>query len=295
MESIILITMFFVLLLYFLLVRAENLEIERKNFKHPFFDTLHLISFVPPFSILLKEDRDLKPKEMKIEEKLHNFNLNKYFNLRSFLALRFLSFFSSIFLFVIVTQVIKIVNSEYLAHRNPLLIIPFLLLSLLPDLYLKRTEKKYNNFCYDEIVVLQLFMLSLVRSNATNQEILYSFAKMNTFHKETFMNAYRISLRNKEEALSMLEQRFENSPLGNSFNTLRNMHEYSKSTSIKILEVNLRKLEETSMLEKSKGELAKFSFAQVSMIIPFSISIMLGALPLIYYGTNTIVQLVTEM
>lgn len=283
--------MLIVIFSYFNFVKIKNSDIDKNLFDGRFFNLIHLLSYTIPLKYLLKENNELSKKEKDIDEKILKLNLTDKFNLRSFIALRFLLLFISIGLFVGVLAALKInKGAGFSILANFHYVIVFLLIPLSPNVYLKMKEIKYRNFYYDEVVILQLFMILLIKSNSTIEGILFSFSKMNTFHKKAFEKAYRISLRSKKDALLYLENKFEDLVFGNSFNILRNMHEYSKEDSVRILKANLRRMEEESMNRRRKEELNKFSFSQVSILIPFSIVIFLGAIPIIHYGVSIMVN-----
>lgn len=295
METLILMYMFITIIVYINYVNVKSLSIDNNLFDNKWSNLLYMTSFAFPFKYLLKEDRELKNKEKAIEEKLYKLNLNNYFNLRSFLTLRFIILLLSLLSFYTLIQLIKLFNHDFSILQNVPLIIPFLFVPLIPDMYLKSTEKRCKSFYYDEVAILQLFMISLIETNSTIEEILFAFSKMNTFHKKTFEKAYRMSLRNKKEALEFLEDKFNDVVFGSSFNILNNMVEYSKYASLRILKSNLKTLEEDSVNKRRKEELGKFSFAQVSMVVPFLIAVLLGALPLIYFGTNNIMSIMKDL
>lgn len=272
-------------------VKIKDSTLNKDMFNNKWSNSLYLVSYSFPLKYLLEEKEELSKKEKSIEEDLNRLNLTDCFNLRSFLALRFIILFTSLLSLYVVVEFIKLFKEGYSILQNPFLVIPFLFVSLLPNIYLKIREKQYKAFYYDEVVTLQLFMILFIESNATIEEVLFAFSKMNTFHKKTFEKAYRIALRSKKDALEYLEIKFEDIALGNSFNVLSNMFEYSKDTSVMVLKSNLKKLEEDSMNKRRKDELGKFSFSQVSMVVPFLVSVLLGAMPVLYYGTTNMMEM----
>lgn len=280
------ILMLIVVLGYLNFCKIKNLDMEKDKFDGKFFNILYLLSYSIPLKYFLIEKGGLRRKEKKIKEKIIKLNLTDKFNLRSFMALRFLLLFVSLSLFLCVMFVSKEPKgSSFFVCLTIFLLIPFI-----PNLVLKVKEEKYKKFYHDEVVILQLFMILLIKSNSTIENILFAFSKMNTFYKKSFEKAYRVSLRNKKEALLYLENKFEDTVFGNSFNVLNNMSEYSKNDSIRILEANLKRIEKESISKKRKEELSKFSFSQISVIVPFSIVIFLGAIPVIQYAINMIIN-----
>lgn len=283
--------MFLTILGYINYINITKLNLNMDLFENKYCNLLYIASYGFPLSIFLKESDELSDKEKKIEEKISKLNLNRFFNLRSFMALRFIFFLSSIVLYLAVLFIMKSLMGDAFAISETFIWLAMLLsISFLPDLYLKKKEKEYEKFYYDEVIVLQLFLILLIKSNSTVENILFSFSKMKTFHKHTFEKAYRISIRNKKEALEYLEKTFEDMRLGNSFNILKSLSEFSREDSIRILKTNLKVMEEENMNSKRKEELTKFSYAQVSVVIPFMIVIFLGAIPFINYGINMMTE-----
>lgn len=291
MHILINVLMLLVILSYFNYISLKKMNINMNKFDGKFFNIIYLLSYTFPLKCFLVEKDKLRKNERKIQEKIVKFNLSEKFNLRSFMALRFLLLFISMGLFFAVMFAMKSLKGDsFNILKNINFVIICLLIPYTPNIYLKLQERKYKNFHYDEVAILQLFMILLIKSNSTVESILFAFSKMNTFYKRTFEKAYRISLRNKQEALKYLEEKFENIIFGNSFNVLSNMFEFSREDSVRILEANLKRIEEESVSRRRKEELSKFSYSQVSVIIPFSIVIFLGAIPIIHYGVNVMIN-----
>lgn len=81
-------------------------------------------------------------------------------------------------------------------------------------------------------------------------------------------------------------EKFSDMRFGSSFNSLNNLSEFSREDIIRILQTNLKAMEEESINDKRKSELTKFSYSQMSVVIPFMIVIFLGVIPVINYGVN---------
>ena len=291
MSTLINIFMLLTILAYINYVKVKNANIDKNLFENRYCKLLHMLSYTFPLSIFLKESEELSSKEKKIEDKLIKLNLMDYFNLRSFMALRFMLFLFSLIIYIGIVYVMKHLQGDNFALGNTFICLAILMLiAFLPDLYLKKKELEYKKFYYDEVIILQLFMILLIKSDATVEDILFSFSKMKTFHKSTFEKAYRISIRNKNEALTFLENKFKDMRFGGSFNALNNLSEFSRDDIVRILEANLRAMEEESMNDKRKNELTKFSYSQMSVVVPFAVVIFLGAIPVINYGINMMIN-----
>lgn len=291
LQILINIFMFLILLIYVNYLKIKKMDIQKDKFEGKLFNLLYLISYSFPINVFVKENRVLNKREKKIEEKIQKLDLDYKFNLRSFMALKFLLLFISLFVFFTSMGVIKHYSKDTFNIFNHInyLIIAFIT-PYIPDVYLKKKEKDYEKFYYDEVIILQLFMILLIKSNSTVEEILFAFSKMRTYHKRTFQKAYIMSLRNKGDALIYLEKKFKNTAFGNSFNVLKDMYKYSKEDSVRILNANLRTMEKESLNIKRKKELTKFSYSQISVAVPFLVIIFLGAIPFIQYGVNIMIE-----
>lgn len=291
MSILINVFMLLTILAYVNYLMVKNANVDKSLFENKYSKLLYILSYTFPLNIFLKESEELSAKEKKIEEQLIKLNLTDFFNLRSFMALRFMLFLFSIVAYIGIVSIIKALNGINFSLGNTFIWLAILLLiSFLPDLYLKKKEIEFKRFYYDEVIILQLFMILLIKSDSTVEDILFSFSKMKTFHKATFEKAYRISIRNKSEALAFLEDKFKDMRFGSSFNALMNLSDFSRGDIVRILETNLRVMEEDSINDKRKNELTKFSYSQMSVVVPFMVVIFLGAIPLINYGVNIMME-----
>lgn len=267
---------------------VKKLDIRKDKFEGEFFNTLNAISYAFPFNKLLDDKRKLNKREIKINEQIQELDLGHYISLRSFMTLKFLLLFVPLIVVGVILFIVNYFSSWFSIGDYILLIMMPFVLAYVPDLYLIKRKLDFEKFQFDEVVILQLFMVLLIKSNSTTEDILYAFAKMETYHKRTFEKAYRISLRSKSESLHFLGEVFQGTTFGGSFKTLDDMYKYSKEDSLRILKANLKTIEKDSLRDKTRKELTKFSYSQISVVIPFAIVIFLGALPIIQYGVNMI-------
>lgn len=291
LQILINIFMFLILLIYANYLKIKKMDIQKDKFEGKLFNLLYLISYSFPINVFVKESRVLNKREKKIKKKIQKLDLDYKFNLRSFMAIRFLLLFLSLYIFFAIVGTIKYYKGDsFNILANFHYIIIALLIPYIPDIYLKKKEREYQKFFQDEVIVLQLFMILLIKSNSTIEDILFAFSKMRTYYKKSFEKAYRMSLRDKTEALNYLEAKFKNSAFGDSFNVLKNMYQYSREDTVRILQANLRKVEKEGLNQKRRKELTKFSFSQVSVIVPFLIVVFLGAIPFIHYAIHVMVS-----
>lgn len=283
--------MLLTLIIYINILRIKRIEFDRNKFREKFSNFLYAVSYSFPINIFVKEGRKLSKNEKRIEKKIKELDLMDRFNLRSFMALRFLLLFTSLYIFFTIIWTVKYYKGDSFSILANLhyITIP-LLVPYVSDIYLKKKEIEHQKFYEDEVIILQLFMILLIKSNSTIEDVLFALSKMRTYYKKSFEKAYRMSLRDKTEALNYLEAKFKNSAFGDSFNVLKNMYQYSREDSVRILQANLRKVEKEGLNQKRRKELTKFSFSQVSVIVPFLIVVFLGAIPFIHYGIHVMVS-----
>lgn len=287
MQIFILFLMFVSLMVYISLIQVRRINIEGKNgknFESNFSKALYLVSYCYPIKSFARNDRKLNKKEKKIKKDIEELGLSYLFNFEMFMALRYFLLFLSFAIFLFIFFTFKLYNN--ISSLFPFVLL--LLLPLIPNLYLKKKRKEYKRFCYDEAIILQLLIILLVESSSTIENVILALSKLETYHKKTFQKAYRICSRSKSESLSFLEDELGASSLGNSFNVLNNMHKYSKEDTVRILESNFKEMERINLKESRRKELVKFSYSQVSVVAPFLSVILLGAVPFINYGINSI-------
>lgn len=283
---------FITMFIYINFLKVNKIDIQKDKFDNDFSNFLYIISYSFPFKHFIKNDKeDYNERDLKTEEQIYRLNLEDILDLRIYTTLKALLFVVLVVLFFSIIFIIKSYKgSEFNIFSTFKYLAILLMLAYIPSIYFKVKEKEYEKFCHDEISIIQLFIILLIKSNATVEDILFALSKMKTFYKKTFEKAYRISIRDKKEALLYLENKFEKTGLGKSFNILSNMYQYSKNESIRILESNLKSIKEASINQKRKKELSKFSFAQVSIVVPFIIVIVLGAIPFINYGVSIVME-----
>lgn len=278
--------LFLVFTIYGNIYRIRSLKLDENMFEGRFYNLLYKFSYTYPLNKFLDKKGTLNKRERKISQELKELDLNHKFSLRTFLGLRLLLLFVPLFIIITFMFYLRYFTSGFnFAKELKWLIIP-VILAYLPDLYLVKKKLDYEEFNFNEVVILQMFMLLLIKSNSTIEDILYAFSKMETYHKRTFEKAYRISLRGKTDALEFLQDKFAGTVFGSSFKILDEMFMYSKEDSVRILKANLKTIQKESLKNKTKKELTKFSYSQISIIVPFAVAIFLGAIPLIQYGIS---------
>ena len=268
--------------------------IDTKKFDNPLYNLFYMASCTYPIKLLLNKEEELSEKELKLKIKLQALNLSDRYTIHSYLAMRYILFLSAIIVYAIVVFITRD-NQDVVSHIGntmPMFAI-LIMIAFIPNIILTIREKKMQKFYGSQVSLLELFTILMVNSNATIEDILFAFSKMNTFYSRVFQKAYRISLRSKEDALNYLAEEFNQSAFGNTFSILRDMFNYSKKDCVRILETNMRAMEEFNLNEQRAKDMKKFAFSQMSMVVPFLIAILLGAVPLIQYGMKIMTEAIS--
>lgn len=279
------------IIFYINCVLLRNPAIEKAKFKNSFFNLLYLSTYMFPIFIFMRSEDKLSKKEKSLKDKLRSLGLEDKFTINSYLALRFILFFLCISVYIAIVALMKSVIGEAFEVGDTMIWLALLfIVPFIPDFIIKNKEKQKAKFYGSQVSLLQLFTILMIKSNATIEEVLYAFSKINTFYKGTFQKGYRICLRSKKDALFFLEQEFSETEFKNTFSILNSMFSYSKEDCIRILESNMRSMEEQNMNEKRKKDMNKFAYAQMSIVAPFMVVVFLGAVPVIQYGMSIITE-----
>lgn len=294
----------FILAIYlFYSVIATNVT-NNKPFKEDLYNNLYSMSYLPPFVWFVNPDE--KDKKVKnIRKQIAEGNLGDKFEYRSFVTLQVSVLLISLVLFIISLGVID--NGEFLVkflfniQLQPIdnsdigtikicLGMFFLTLGILPKLILKfRADTQRFNFLKD-IPVIQLFIILMLRSKRTIGDILFILSQTNTRYKTIFETAYRKYMRSKDDAFEYLQACFAETKFSETLTILEEFNDYSHSESITILENNMQEIiEYTNNLKRNK-DLSRLIYSQGSLIFPFTACLLLGLVPVAYYGISLLGQ-----
>jgi hypothetical protein len=281
--------------------RMETKKVEIKTpFKNKWANTLYRYSYHMPF-IWFIDEKEEHPKTKDMKNKLAQANLTHLFNYRSFTVLKVGVMILSIVLFLFLLLVMN--NGDWFAKvlfnietsttpevtpsNNNIKIIAFvvlLVMALIPNIYLKRRAETYKHLHLKDIPVIQLFIILMLRSRKPISEILFALSKINTRYKDIFDIGYRMYIRNKEDGLEYIKESFGETNFKETINVLKDMGEYSREDSIKLLENNMQQIIEKNNAVKRRGDLSRLVYSQSTIAIPFVAIIVLCFVPLAVYG-----------
>jgi hypothetical protein len=285
----------------------NSLKMEEKKvlikapFKYKWANELYKYSYYIPF-VWFIDEKEEHPKTKEIKKKLAEANLTHVFNYRSFTTLKVALLISSILLFLLISVIIN--NAEVISKLlfdidqvsitgdttqtlKKIKIATFMILlavTLAPNIYLKRRAKMYKYFYVKDIPLIQLFIILMLRSKKPVGEVLFALSKINTRYKEIFDTGYRMYIRNKEDGLEYIKESLGETNFKETINVLKDMGEYSREDSIKLLENNMQQIVEKNNAMKRRADLSRLVYSQSTIAIPFIAIIVLCFIPLAVLG-----------
>lgn len=307
MTTIIYVILFIALILALGLLnsfRIETSKVEiKKPFKNKWSNMLYRYSYHMPFSWFIDEKEE-HPKTKDLKLKISEANLTHLFNYRSFTVLKvgvmLLSLITFLFVILIIdnggavakllfnVDKVSMAGDVTQSYTN-IKIVTFmvlLVLTLVPNIYLKRRANMYKFYHLKDIPVVQLFIILMLRSKKPIGEILYALSKINTRYKKVFDTGYRIYIRNKDEGLEYIKESFGETNFKETVNVLKDMGDYSREDSIKLLENNMQQIVEKNNAMKRRGDLSRLVYSQSTIAIPFIAIIVLCFIPLAVLGID---------
>ncbi|MEK3956016.1 MULTISPECIES: hypothetical protein [unclassified Psychrobacillus] len=290
------------IILYAHLIHRKELHTIRR-FPSGFFNIMYQLSFLAPFKWFVEDDLDLTKKGEHMKMLLHMSRFNKRFTVRSFMAFHFSLLIGAILLSIVVIYLIPytstifsvVFNIETNANgpgdvstgKSLLVFLLFLVLAMYPKFHLKNKAKKELVGFNKELPMIQMFVILMLKSNKTVREVLFALSKLNTYHRETFEQGYRIYARNPIEGMRYLKGEFTTGRFSELFDLLEDIGEYAKNETVTILEGNMRSLTDETNDVKRKNDIKQMVFSQFSMGPPFAALLLLGIVPIIISGINS--------
>lgn len=294
-------------ILYMLLklLLSQNLG-RKKPFTNEYTNLLYNLADVMPFKWFIEQDpRHIKA--LKMNHMIKEADMEDTLDYKSATAMQFSFMFIGIVVFMFVNIALEpIINALAFSFNLDggalvsdvgtmnIIRISLLFLTMAPVLmigpYLRKKAKTSEIDFIKDLPLLQLFIILMLRSNRTINEVMHVLSTSRSTYQKTFQEAYLIFLRDPDEAFDYLEEVFDETKLIETIYTLRDFGEYAKEESIHALENNQEEIEEFTRLTRKKAEAGKNLFASVSMFFPFLAVILLGATPMAYWALSLISQ-----
>ena len=273
-------------------LRNTNPHVEQVHFIKDWCYSVFVWSYAKPIVWFVDDDVRNNKKLKKLNEQLSLAGLNEYFTVRSFMAFKAIvligSVFSALLLIFSLAYLPMLVSSapelNMSASNYIAILIFFFMIPLFPNLILKSKVNQRLKEDTKDIPVFQMFVILLIRSNKTVQDILYALSRINSPHKEAFEKGHRMFMRNPKEGISYLRNHFKDSRFSETFSLLDDIGEYPKHECVRILESNLNIIVEETNTIKRRADLTRLIYSQGSLAIPFASLLLLGVFPVIYWG-----------
>lgn len=277
---------------------------KEKYFENEYANLLYNLSKVAPFKWFIEEDnrhvKALKTNYLINEADVqHLFNYQSLTTLQVFILMIGLSIFAVVALFL--EPIINVLSFSLNLDAQAILSdassmnmtrIIILIIVLLPAIAIRPILKwKASNreiYFIKDLPLLQLFIILMLRSNHTINQVLYILSTTESTYRESFRQAYLIYLRDPHEAFDYLEDVFEGTRLIETIYTLRDYPEYEKNESIQTLENNQGEIKEYTKNARKRIESARNIFATISMSFPFLAVLLLGAGPVAFWALELI-------
>lgn len=284
---------------------SQRLKYDRR-FANNFSNRLYALSFVKPFSWFINPN-EKNEKVRKFEKEIRQAGLDHILNYRVFVTLQVIFLISAsvfyLFVFFFMEHIMLVLNfvfrikeptvGDFSGAKLAIAVI-LLFLLLIPKEYISRRAKRNEFYFTQELSVIQLSLILMLRAKRPLNEILYSLGRNQTRYRQIFEKAYRMYLRNKEDCWNYLREEFWGTGFEATIDVLANIDSYSREETVYVLENQMEELIHKAEVGKQKGAAFGNLFSQFSMAIPFVGVALLGALPFAVYIFNLISEQVSR-
>lgn len=293
----------FVLLVLYIIISISNKSQKlmlnsKRKFRGEIYNELYNYSFVSPFKYFIPE-KEKDKNAVKLTEQINQAELTEKFNYRSFIVLKLMLLFFGIILFSInllllenlgpiVKFLFNVKDFAKGANLDTKILIALICIciSIIPSIYLKYKAKNNLENKIKDIPVLQLFIISMYRSNRSVREILYVLGRTNTRYKEIFQSGFRIFVRDEDKGFNYINSKFKGTKFEDTLKIIRQSNDYSKSEIIRSLENNMQETIEFNNQRKQSANVTKLLYTDASFVIPFIGTACLTFVPLAIYGIS---------
>lgn len=287
------------------MVFSQRLKYDPK-FANEFSNRLYALSFVKPFSFFVISDEE-HPRVKKVERIIRRARLDHILNYRALVSFQVLLLIVGavlyLFLFFFIEYVVIFLDFIFRIKEPTVVDLPTVrllialilgLVLLIPGSYIERRAKK-NEFQFrQELSVVQMSIILMLRAKRPLNEILYSLARTQTQYRDIFEKAYRKFLRDKKDCWDYLRFEFEGTDFVATVGILENIDNYSREETIYVLEQQLETIIRNAEEDKRKQATFGNLFSQFSMAIPFLGVGLLGAVPFAMYIFSMITEHVSQ-
>lgn len=274
-------------------VLSQKLKYEKK-FQSEISNKLYALSFVKPFVWFVPEEHE--EKGIKNNQLIVKAGFDHIINNRSYTTFQVLMFIVLIFTYAIslffmdgivdfmdIILTIKDDSASVSMSTRILVGVGLLVFTLIPKFYMMAIAKQNKFMFTQELPVIQLSIILMLRAKSPLGDILHSLGTNQTRYRHIFEKAYRIYLRDKSECWNYLEKHFVGSGFEDTISVLAANENYSREETIRVLDNVMAYLIQASNEQKKSGAALGNLFSQFSMAIPFGALLLLGAVPFAMY------------
>lgn len=257
------------------------------NCTNSFFN---ILSKIYPFKFFMI-DINRPPKKLEpITIDLQNSKLKEKLNTNDITMVQMLVTIMSI-LFTLSLYIFKTLNFLELSNGNLVCIFCIsMMLSVIFKYYIKYILKQEKSDKLDSLIMINNYVLTMLKGGKIISEILYSLTIVNTPYKSKFEKGYELYKRSNREGVKYLINVFKDTYFIETIKVLNKFNEYDKESALKYLErINKMLKRQINQIKKSKFDIG-FIYSQASIIFPF---ILLGLI-LIFPVVTIVFQLINN-
>jgi len=266
-----------------------------KPFTKTWANDLYYISFKSPFVSLMPED-DMDEKAVRTNQMIAQAGFSELLDYRVLTTLQTLLLIVAAVLTAllgfILTNSLDLwcamfnLNPEDVAPMTVFAVVGCVLVfsAMLPKLYINSKAGNARTEFIKNLPILQIFLVSMIKSNRPMQDILYTLGNAETVYRTIFSNAYRIYVRDKEGAYDYLASAFAGTGWTNAVAVLRTSEKFSREEVCRTLNNQIHDLEEEVSLMKGGKRNLKSLISEGSIALPFLAVMLLGVVPLMVWA-----------
>ena len=283
--------------------KKKNIKIDYDILNRPFnknwANDLYAMSFKSPLASFIPEE-DTDPKAVALNKSIAQAGYSMEMDYRVLNTLQILLFMAA----VVLTGVIGFIlanslnlwcalfnlKTEDVSPMTIFLIVGSVLLltALLPKLYIKSKANRASSEFIKNLPVIQIFLVSMMKSKRPIDEVLYTFGQAETVYKSIFANAYRIYSRDRNAAFEFLHNAFNGTGWDSTITTLETLSSYDTSETVKILSNQIRDLEEEVNDSKLGKRNIRGLISEGSVGMPFLAFMLLVIAPLAVWALDMV-------
>lgn len=275
-----------------------------RPFDNELSNELYALSFNQFFSLFIVKDESDK-EVVKINQLIAESGLSHLINYPLFAVIRAILLLIGLLLlllsfvwidgFYFVTEFLFNISSEIEGVNTDTQVQAFMMvlaiiLYFAPSYILKSMAKRKSKVFQQNLPLLQLFIIQMLKGNNPISKVIYLMSKIETPYKQIFAVAFRIYSRNPKDGLDYLKNAFKGTKFEETVAVLQDYGKYSQESSIKTLEHIKRDIEGTNVVKKKTGSASALISSQAAVGIPFIALIALGLVPILMYGNDLMNQ-----